>query len=944
MSTSKQRVDKSRSPGSIWDSLFQSIKAEKKEHLVQFYSNEAFLYESVGNYIESGLKEDDGILIIATPEHNERFKLTLETRGYDIEMEVTKQKFVLLDVMVILPQILIDEMPDEGLFEKVIGETITKMKAQYSRVRIYTEMMDFFFEKGSIRGTLVLETCWSTLIQTQSCILLCSYKKRGFEGSKNEKIFQEICQCHSRIIPVESLKTVREACILASTSLVQNFEDISFCMIYFLDQKNNQLILKSFAGLKRPPIEIPLNLESYSSFLTTTTTTTRTVPTSTSHITLLTEALKQNKRVEIHDLQSWLGSEINSTTAVVFPFNISGDLFTHPEGILIIGVDSRQTLDEYYHELLQQIKTQLINMIILSKNHEQQQLQAEQDLRTEKEAYLALISILPIGICRYNAEKGMFDVNPALSEISGVPVKGWMDGTWPLGIHPDDRDRIVSGWEHALKIHQGFQTKEYRWLHQDGSIRWATGEALVQLDSNGNLLEYVCAVVDITEVKTLAEEKERAEQQAKRAEEAEKNAQYYLAFSNMLAHEIRNPLNAISCSVELLKSELKSREAILTRPLHQLSYQDLAQLRQQLHLDREVIEAIDTCVKHQTVVANGVLESAKIEANKMELSQIEFDVKNKIYDVIKMLKPQADRSQVKIYLTAGVEDIVIKGDPDRFSAILTNLLSNAIKFTKNGSISIFLDVLSITPEETTLHIVTEDSGIGMTQQQIDNLFQRFSQATSETFHEHGGSGLGLYYSKRFIELMGGSINVKSQVGKGTTFDFTIKGGTVDPKERLSSNSSISLPSLNHPPSSPSQNENHEEASPQKILLVEDNLINQMLVSRLIQKGGLTCQIAADGVEALKALEKSNYNFDLILMDIQMPNMNGIEATKEIRNREEQFKKTKRIPIIGLSGVTDQELITKATHVGMDDYISKPVSGKALLEKIIQHTQKLSLEE
>jgi signal transduction histidine kinase/DNA-binding NarL/FixJ family response regulator len=439
--------------------------------------------------------------------------------------------------------------------------------------------------------------------------------------------------------------------------------------------------------------------------------------------------------------------------------------------------------------------------------------------------------------------------------------------------------------------------------------------------------QYLRRQLDIRTAELLRTHNAAGEAHRLRAEEAEKNAKYHIEFSRMLAHEIRNPLQASSCSVDLLQNELTARQAILNKPFNQLTLMDFEALRKQVVLDKECLESIEASVKHQSIVTNGVLEAAKIDANKMVLADVEFNVGAKVKEVINMLKPQASHNHTKMYLNALTDDIVIYGDPDRLSQVLVNVIVNALKFTKHGCVTVSLDVKETIGKIATVVINVEDTGIGMNSEQIDKLFQRFSQVTSTSFHQLSGTGLGLYYCKRFIEMMDGDIRVTSQPGKGTVFSITFKG-------RIAKASPPS-PSPRHMSNGVVCRSNN------KVLVVEDNAINQQLLCRMLRHEGYKCTSAFNGAEALSLLRQHQFQFDLIFMDIQMPVMDGITCTIAIRQQEKEYKSRSSIPIICLTGDNDQ--MEACRQAGMNQYLQKPCSRSTLQAVLRAVTVSRSLE-
>jgi CheY-like chemotaxis protein len=257
------------------------------------------------------------------------------------------------------------------------------------------------------------------------------------------------------------------------------------------------------------------------------------------------------------------------------------------------------------------------------------------------------------------------------------------------------------------------------------------------------------------------------------------------------------------------------------------------------------------------------------------------------------------------------------GDPIRLRQILANLLSNAVKFTEKGQIMISVSIKSLNGDCNEIEFAVQDTGIGIPKNKIGKLFQSFSQVDASTTRKYGGTGLGLAISKRLVELMGGRIWVESQLGKGSAFHFTILAKTA-PSERLSVKEAI-INSANLP-----KVQNYSL----RILLAEDNPVNQKVMLRMLDKLGYRADLAANGLEVLKALEMQAY--DIVLMDIQMPEMDGLEAAKKIRQRWPNG----RPKIIAITAYALQGDKEKCLAAGMDDYVSKPVK-MANLQDILE---------
>ncbi len=467
-------------------------------------------------------------------------------------------------------------------------------------------------------------------------------------------------------------------------------------------------------------------------------------------------------------------------------------------------------------------------------------------------------------------------------------------------IFPGDLEEDLKLWQHSLKTGEDFKM-EKRFRQHDGTYRWHMSHGIAQKDDQGNVIGWIGSNTDIDDHKSYSNELMEAkifaematviaEDEQAKAEIAMQSKQQFL--SNM-SHEIRTPMNAIiGFTKVILKTEISVKQ-------------------------KEYLEAIKTSGDALIILINDILDLAKVDAGKMTFVQTPFKMATSISAMLHLFETKIQEKNlelVKEYDTRIPE--VLLGDSVRLHQIILNLVSNAVKFTSKGKITVDVRMLKEDAKKVTIQFKVQDSGIGIEENKIASIFEKFQQATSETSSLYGGTGLGLAIVKQLVEAQGGTISLKSKKGEGATFSFTLDFLKTQDKAH------IELGAIQLDPGIKNIN----------VLVVEDIPLNQLLMRTLLDDFGFKSDFAANGKIAIQKLHNKLY--DIVLMDLQMPEMNGFEATQYIRKTMNS-----KIPIIALTADVTTMDLEKCKTVGMNDYLSKPVDERLLYSKIVKLVNK-----
>jgi PAS domain S-box-containing protein len=451
--------------------------------------------------------------------------------------------------------------------------------------------------------------------------------------------------------------------------------------------------------------------------------------------------------------------------------------------------------------------------------------------------------------------------------------------------------------------------------HTEGKLTDVLFNGSIYKDNSGKVLGVVIVARDISDQKRIATElteskvfaelataiaeeaKNKAEEATKVAEELTRIAEVAVnakqQFLSNMSHEIRTPMNAIiGFTKVLLKTEMTDKQM-------------------------EYLSAIKVSGEALTVLINDILDLAKVDSGRMTFEQIPFKMETSLSAMLHLFETKIREKNLELIKNydKNIPEVLI-GDPIRLHQIILNLVSNAVKFTSEGKITVSVSVLSEDADSVTLEFAISDTGIGISKEKIETVFEVFQQASSGTSRLYGGTGLGLAIVKQLVEPQGGSISVKSKLEEGTTFSFTLSFQKTEEKALAD----LDLVKLD------------PEIKNIRILVVEDIALNQLLMKTILNEFGFEFDVASNGKIAIEKLQHNTY--DIILMDLQMPEMNGFEATEYIRN-----KMNSKIPIVALTADVTTVDLAKCRSVGMNDYLSKPVDDRLLYNKIAEFVKK-----
>ncbi|KAL9125840.1 MAG: hypothetical protein Q9217_005015 [Psora testacea] len=707
---------------------------------------------------------------------------------------------------------------------------------------------------------------------------------------------------------------------------------------------------------------------------------------------------------ELLDGIQWRGFGDRCTAAVCCPVHLTGGESTL--GFLVMGINPRRPYDDDYSLFVQllsrQLATAMASVVLFEEEiargrraarlaaKEQVELSEQlkataQQVEESEIRFTRMAELAPVGMFIADSMGKITYCNERWYEISKVPKSSLGRDNWMSSVMSEDKDRLSKLWADLVENAVGLDTEirfKTSWVDQNGntSDTWVLASAYPDQNPDGSLRMIFGSITDISQQKWAEHFEKRRMEEAVELKRQQEN------FIDITSHEMRNPLSAmLQCADEIYTSLTDLKESRFSEGTLQ-------------EVVKNAIEASNTitlCAQHQKRIVDDILTMSKMDSALLLVTPCPIEPKSIVQRALRMFDSELQSNDIEMNFRAdeslerlGIEWVTM--DPSRVLQVLINLTTNSIKFTstqKRRIINVTLGaslerlssrgVVSFVPsrskredltentrdwgtgEQVYIHFSVQDTGRGLTDAEKQILFLRFSQASPRTHITYGGSGLGLFISRELVELQGGEIGVASTAGEGSTFAFYIKArrttAPTDEMDQFPGLGQRKVSSGKHAMPLPlpgSSTESDGSPLPQrsvsqekiKILIVEDNLVNQKVLARQLRNIGCVVHVANHGGECLERLQESTFSkakkekkdaieIDLVLMDQEMPVMDGLTCAKAIRELEQKGEVIAHVPIIAVTANARSEQIDVAMVVGMDDVVSKPFRISELIPKV-----------
>jgi two-component system, sensor histidine kinase len=522
----------------------------------------------------------------------------------------------------------------------------------------------------------------------------------------------------------------------------------------------------------------------------------------------------------------------------------------------------------------------LLKMADLLQEAIEQRKIAEAQIMASEEKYRGIIENMDLGMLETDADGKIVLAHPRFLKLTGYKAKDLV-GKDPKSILVNRQSEKIMLEQEESRRKGEYGVYEIQLKKKNGDPMWVIVSRAPIFNENKEFTGALGIHFDISHRKQIESDLQSAKAEA---EALLKSKELFLA---NISHEIRTPMNAI----------LGMSRLISETPLNSTQHQYLS--------------AINTSAHGLMVIINDVLDMSKINAGKFTIETIDLDIDSVLNSLHQSLSFKAEEKGIYLHCKRDPRiQRYLKGDPTRLSQILTNLVSNAIKFTASGGVDVYMELIETRNGADKIQFSVKDTGVGIDTDKLKSVFQSFTQEDETITRKYGGTGLGLAIAKQLVELFGGSFEVASKKGVGSTFSFTI--------HMAHGQEIVAAQKTNY---------ENKDLKGARILLVEDNEINQFLAVTILKKWNAVIETSMNGIEALDALSKNT--FDLILMDMQMPEMDGIQATQIIRKDLKL-----NLPIIALTANAIKGEKDKCLEAGMTDYVSKPFDQDELYAKIV----------
>ncbi|KAH0334330.1 histidine kinase, partial [Aureobasidium melanogenum] len=655
-------------------------------------------------------------------------------------------------------------------------------------------------------------------------------------------------------------------------------------------------------------------------------------------------------------------------------------------GVAVLGLNPRRAISPSVRQFVESIRDMLFKTAALFSLPTEQLESREiakalsQQLETmtmkaeeTEQNFTRMLRDAPIGMCMHRDDGRCVYVNDVCLDLLGMSRAQFYKAAevglaWRDAVHDEDFEAVNQTWTSAIEKGTA-ASAEFRvkaTCSQASEVRWLEISAQQRHDKDGNLEYLYVWLRDISTSKQLAEQRLQDALETKRRSEV---------FIDMVSHEMRNPLGAILLLADSIVTSLPAvsndaQASVLTPDLRQT----LSDIAASIHL----------CANHQKVIVEEILTFSRLDSNLLVLAPEKIRPSETVQTVLKMVKAELDYDNIQgslqiqqSYVDLAIDNVAL--DPGRLSQIILNLMTNAIKFTKNSSerrivISLAASRTRPTADDCQVTLVApredkrpklarrmsitndpvgenvylifsvRDTGCGLTPTEMGHLFHRFSQASPKTYKQYGGSGLGLFISRELVELQGGQIGVRSEPGEGSTFAFFVETARIESPPEPPSAQLAQTSIKDHMRVVDGPAAQKTQVPDLHVLLVEDNAINQKILAQQLRKTGCArVHVADHGLDALELLSTTTFHkstgieqipLSIILLDVEMPIMDGLTCARRIREYEKAGEIVRHVPIIGITANARSEQIASCIDAGMDEVVTKPFRVKDLLPRML----------